>query len=289
MLKFIRKTRVFYAALSLLALASVAFAVEPQQSRIHLHSAIRFRGESFNQAFQRYQKRIVQFGGRPRRFDGAPTASQAAVPFESLAHDRIPNWNLDANRALQAFRTIRDLRFIQDGAHPGFVRRSTWMYPDDGCFARAALMVMNLEQLKIVSPAKIFIFGDLTVKTVNSPNGDVSWWYHVAPIVRVAQQEFVLDPAISPERPLPLNDWIRTMRANGDLSGTKFAICQSHSYVPSDACYGTAKDDARAMVDQQSYLPLEWERLEELKRNPGRELGDFPPWLATRPSGFRRF
>lgn len=273
----------------LIALSFSSAQAAQTSNRLHLHSAVRFPGESFAQAFARYQKRIVQFGGHRVGVGGVgTTVSQAAVPLESLSHETVPVWSVDAAKADQAFKAVRDLRFIKDDQHPGFLRRSTWMYPDDGCFARAALMVANLANMRFVLPAKIFIFGDLTVKTVNSPSGEVGWWYHVAPIVRIGQQEFIIDPAINPDHALTLNDWIRAMRPDGNLSGLKFAVCVPHSYVPSDICTGSIASDERAMIDQQTYLPLEWDRLIELKRNPERELGDFPEWLVPSPA-LRRF
>lgn len=293
MLQWVRKVRLFqlvFVALALSLLELNPALAEParfSQLRLHLHSAVRFPGETFNQAFVRYQKRIAQFGGHrlPIRNgeDQNVTVSQAAGPFEVLPHERVPVWHYDGGKVAQAFKAIRDPRFIKDNERPSFPRRPTWMYPDDGCFARAALMVNRLEGMKVAAPAKIFIFGDLNVKTINSPSGQVGWWYHVAPIVRVGQQEFVLDPAINPDHVLPINEWIRAMRPEGNLNGIKFAICSSHSYVPSDICMAAEKSDGRAMIDQQAFLPLEWDRLIELKRDPKRELGEYPPWLAFRP------
>src|SRR5690606_38024642 len=58
----------------------------------------------------------------------------------------------------KAFSYVRDLRFLSDNVN-NLMRRSTWLYPDDGCFARSAMMVGQLASQ--VQLAKIFVFGEL--------------------------------------------------------------------------------------------------------------------------------
>lgn len=81
------------------------------------------------------------------------------------------------------FKYLRDLRFIRWNARD---RRSSWLYPDDGCFARASLMNKNIKLAADPVPGKVFVFGNLKVITPNPPRGYVTWWYHVAPVVQVA-------------------------------------------------------------------------------------------------------
>jgi hypothetical protein len=137
---------------------------------------------------------------------------------------------------------------------------------------------MNLIKWKESAPNKIFVFGDLQVKTKNSPDGLVEWWYHVAPIVEVNGEKFILDPAIEPHSPLKIEDWLRTM--TGDIAKLEVAICGSGSYAPYDICDKTSDGiEAAAGRDQIQYLSNEWWRLEELRRVPLEELGDKPPWI----------
>jgi hypothetical protein len=179
----------------------------------------------------------------------------------------------------ERFARMRDRRWLQTDDHPGFLRRSSWLYPDDGCFARAGLAIMNFAQWALPVPSKIFVFGDLVVKTANSPSGSVSWWYHVAPIVQVGADKYVLDPALEPTHPLKLEDWLAKMSV--DVHRLEVAICASGSYTPDDRCdHVTDGVEAVAAGDQIGYLQDEWFRLEELKRDPTRELGAEPPWLS---------
>lgn len=69
----------------------------------------------------------------------------------------------------EGFRSLRDARWLTMPGMRDFKRRSSWLYPDDGCFARAALGGQKLESWDYPRPKKLFIFGDLEVKTANSP------------------------------------------------------------------------------------------------------------------------
>lgn len=186
-------------------------------------------------------------------------------------------WNSQAEMKIN-FEKFRDYRFLDRDGHPDFKRRSSWLYPDDGCFARAALAILNLANWHTAVPKKIYVFGDLTVDTKNSPYGQVTWWYHVAPLIEIAGQKYVLDPAVEPKNALRLEDWLARMSKNPDA--LEVAVCGSGAYTPYDACQKeTDGIESMAISEQGMFLDAEWSRLEELGRNPVSELGDLPPWL----------
>lgn len=195
-----------------------------------------------------------------------------AKPFDESNLSRATEWDSiqDLN---ENFKYVRDLKFLR---WKGRERRTSWLYPDDGCYARAALAVKNLFQEDITVPDKIFVFGNLRLKTRNSLRGYVTWWYHVAPIVKVEDEYFVLDPSVHSSEPLPLKNWLSRI---GNISKLKVAICSSGTYGPRSNC-GRKTDgkETAARNAQGKYLNLEWNRLINLGRNPERELGDFPPW-----------
>lgn len=176
----------------------------------------------------------------------------------------------------ERFERIRDERFLTLSSEPDFPRRISWLYPKDGCFARASLFNRNAFRLFIPVPNKVFAFGNLRVKTPNSTRGAVGWWYHVAPIVQVGADKYVLDPAIEATRPLLLKEWIERM---GNPKKIKVSICGSGAYSPGDNCHKeTDGMEARAERTQKHYLALEEKELERLGRNPEVELGEAPPW-----------
>jgi hypothetical protein len=184
-----------------------------------------------------------------------------------------------------AFASLRDQRTLRQRGSvsdlpPDFPRRISWMYPDDGCYARAHLMTHK--SYAKIPMMKLFIFGSLHAKTSNHPQGYVDWWYHVAPIVRIGDVMFILDPAIEPERPLTLDEWID--RCGGRSRVTGLSICSNESYSPFSTCSGssgrTSEDAAKSTVEG-TFLMAEYERQKRLKRQPSKVLGDQPPWAHT--------
>ncbi|WP_413585786.1 protein-glutamine glutaminase family protein [Bdellovibrio sp. HCB274] len=206
------------------------------------------------------------------------TASNASpenlsVPLRDLEISQLPNAGNLKNLNTH-FQFIRDSFFMQDGSHP---RRLTWLYPDDGCYARAELAAEKLVELKKSIPKKVYAFGNLRARTDNSPNGWVEWWYHVAVTYQVDGVAYVLDPALNPYQPMTLVQW---GKAIGDTDGTvRYSICSKDTFDPDDACNNpNPVNEDFAANEQRDFFPFEWERLIELGRNPEKELGNQPPW-----------
>lgn len=90
-----------------------------------------------------------------------------------------------------------------------------YKYAPDGCYARAHLMCLRMENLKITT-YKIWAFAWengrlLEVKTRNHPDGVVNWSFHVAPLIRVNLNEtkktcIVLDPSLF-DKPVTPREW----------------------------------------------------------------------------------
>jgi hypothetical protein len=108
----------------------------------------------------------------------------------------------------------------------------TFLYPVDGCYARAHEMC-RLMGLKGVSSRKVFNYAgsnnDLLVQTKNSPFCSVSWRYHVAPTLRVRKsfpstEEQVIDPALFPG-PVTTAAWqTKQTDPNATLVGTDASV-----------------------------------------------------------------
>src|SRR5207249_4731468 len=89
-------------------------------------------------------------------------------------------------------------------------RDIAYRYPIDGCYARAQLMVERMQKQGFY-PFKVWAFanGDsLYARTRNHPRGHVTWSYHVAPVLRVRQENktqrwYVIDPSLF-DRPMPI-------------------------------------------------------------------------------------
>lgn len=237
-------------------------------------SARRLPHESAETASRRAYTLALKRGGFMGVKIGA-TAQDAMRPFAEIDLNSVKVWNSKAS-IQSVFESVRDERMVQMPDEPKFPRRLSWLYPDDGCFARADLERKKLESNGFPSTQKILITGDLSVKTANAPGGFVTWWWHISDVVRVGNEVFVLDPAIEPTRPLPVREWIATMVANPDTA--QVAICSPYTYSINSDCGELVDQSASALTDQFYYLDYEWTRQIELGRDPKLVLGEQPPW-----------
>lgn len=202
------------------------------------------------------------------------TARDLALPTATMQVKAV-SWT--AEQLQKGFEVLRDTQLqAADLAMPLFPRRLTWLYPDDGCFARAGLAGYILVDAGYPGPGNVFLFGDLTVKSANSPTGAVSWTYHVAPVVSVGTVTYVLDPAIDPKHPLTLDAWVA---AQAPSAAVTLSFCDQGSMDPNGACLD-GDDPASLALNylRQSYFEREWSRQGELGRVPQVVLGNAPPW-----------
>lgn len=205
------------------------------------------------------------------------SAYEAAVLWSQLDLSKMEDWQ-EPVLIQEAFTQVRDTRFLKSKQMPTFLRRSSWLYPMDGCFARAGLAARNLTDWKYPQVHKIFVFGNLAVKTKNSPDGEVTWWFHVVAAAKIGKDIIVFDPSIEATRALTLKEWLETM--TDDISTVKVSLCDSKTYDPYDKCSGEDPSFSDwGANDQLFYLDLEWDNLLQLKREPKDELGEAPPWL----------
>lgn len=220
-----------------------------------------------------YEQRVLRLLSKEKRLWQTPLGSARAFHKEGLPD--VIEWRSAADMQ-ERFEKARDLRFMETSRHPNFQRRISWMYPIDGCYSRAALFSRNFFRQFVPIPDKIFAFGNLRVKTPNHVRGYASWWYHVASIVEVDGEKYVMDPAVEPLKPLTLNEWLTRM---GKPEKIKISVCKSGSTYPGADC-GDETDGMElwAERDQKYFLDLEWNLLRKLGRNPELELGEHPPW-----------
>lgn len=265
--------------LILFLLSTGASKAEPSVAAEFLNrqtiSSYRQPGEDWREIKRRVLERLQAF--QPlAQLDS--TVFQMAGPIDQVNVGRVQEWK-DHSLVEEAFYLLRDIRFLSDPfQEPHFSRRLTWLYPDDGCYARAAVMKNLSRENGYPGTNRVFIFGDLSIKSLNSLSGEVTWWYHTAPIVRVGERLFVFDPSIEPSHPMSLMDWAQSQTRQ--LSSVKIAICSPETYVPSSQCGSpTPGEDKGAVEDLRSFLSSEWQRQLDLGRNPVATLGDHPPWL----------
>ena len=115
-----------------------------------------------------------------------------------------------------------------------------FLYPDDGCWARAHEMC-RLMLAAGVQSRKVWIDGGLQVNTKNNPNCKVNWGWHVAPTLCVRRRFFsvedrVIDPSLF-TGPVSKATW---KSVQGDPNATLTDTAASvywRNYIPTDPNY----------------------------------------------------
>lgn len=151
--------------------------------------------------------------------DPGSNAILAAEPNEdqAIAGEEEPTERFPINPSV-------DLRSLsRDDAQAFFSRLQRqphipFQYPANGCWARAHEMCRLIEHYLHADPAdvvaKVWNDGDLVIRSSNSPDCEVEWDYHVAPVVRVEEELLVLDPALF-EEPVKIEKWRLAQMDNG--------------------------------------------------------------------------
>lgn len=132
-----------------------------------------------------------------------------------------PTALVSPEQAEKAFEIIKGIDYLP------------YHYKRDGCYARALYMSMELAAEAIPS-SSLFLFGQLR------PNADISWRYHVAPLLTIGlnAEPFILDPSLSEEGRLASSEWI--LRANPQ-GGFDTLLVPGSIYVSSTSDIGQGR------------------------------------------------
>jgi hypothetical protein len=84
--------------------------------------------------------------------------------------------------------------------------------PGDGCFARAAIIAEGLLQAGF----------DVSYEFIDKPYGGGNWNYHIAAVVTIGDEKFVVDPIVYDKRNgdrglVSLEDWISLQQPSGEF------------------------------------------------------------------------
>lgn len=228
-------------------------------------SAIREPGEDWLEALAKTG--ASSRGGKPLEY---------ARPYSPVIDiSALPEWGAGRPELDALFVSAREWRAHKDISHPEFPRRAAWLYPRDGCYAKASHIAKAAEMHGYVRPGKIFTFGYLHLKTPYDPRKIVYWTYHVASAYRLKGTAYVLDPAIESTRILTLDEWM-TRIAFHPLQ-IKIAFCSSHTYSTESDCFATSSGDGY-LTHMRQLLPLEWNALARMGYAPRQLLDNHPPW-----------
>jgi len=231
------------------------------------NSAARLAGESFLSASERSLSSI--------KVKEKNTAFSKAMSFDQLDSSKVPEVE-SLEKLNSIFLYLRNLKFMKNIGEKE-IRRLSWFYPDNGCWLKAELMKENLKKFNSLKVGKVFIFGDLNVKTNFSPEGEVTWWYHVVPVLRVKNEVYAIDPTLNQSGPLKIKDW--ALLQTDDINSAKFNFCHANTFGPHSRCKRRLKEiQILVKTTQMDYLVKEKKRLKELGLDIETHLGDNPPW-----------
>ncbi|MEZ4742445.1 MAG: protein-glutamine glutaminase family protein [Bdellovibrionota bacterium] len=238
------------------------------------NSQKRYANESFEDAEARYKNNLNDIA--LESYTNTLSVKSLARPIADLDFSNMEDFG-SIEELQTAFEQVRDYRFLTTEKEPGFLRRISWLYPDDGCFVRSDLAIHKLAGWGYSNFKKLYIFGELSAQTTNAPSGVVYWWFHIVPVASIDGEIFALDQAIDSSGPLTLDEWLNLISSN--QANLKGSLCSASSYIPYSHCNSlVASNVERAIDEQKIFLDLEKDRLLSLDRNPAQELGDQPPW-----------
>jgi hypothetical protein len=122
-----------------------------------------------------------------------------------------------------------------------------FMYPEDGCWARASEMC-RLMILDGAYPRKVWIDGYLNAKSKNTPACEVWWGWHVAPTLCVRKwpwfffgTTYVIDPSLF-TTPVTVATW-KSVQNDPSATLTYTAHTYYSSWHPSDPTYTETNSD----------------------------------------------
>jgi uncharacterized Zn-binding protein involved in type VI secretion len=157
-------------------------------------------------------------------------------------------------------------------------------YATDGCFARADRMAEFISSLGIPVQkqwvAETAASGPLHVPIANYPSGGVTWGWHVAPTVQVAQpgggsQSMILDPSLRPGGPITVDQW-RGMQSPNPADTATTSTPPDVYFNPYDETTNTwtpsLRDPATTASDLENYRG----KRAALPPSSGRNVPDAP-------------
>lgn len=249
--------KVLVVLLFLLHLVNSAYAFDP-------YSALRSPDEDWKDLAQK---------GRTFTRAGANSILDAAILWDASTLEKQqqalatisvwPNYQI----IKEQFNYIRDHEYLIDPRDKQIKRSIPWRYPLDWCFGRAAAAARLYDQHLLPRPAKIFVFGNLNLLSPfgHAPDNTLSFWYHVAPIVRDQETNlvYVLDPALNFTQPMPMENWLKQLVELSTNREERVSICNGYGAVPFDSCSLATPEQEKQHADRlPALLPKEWEHVQ---------------------------
>ena len=138
-------------------------------------------------------------------------------------------------------------------------------FPHGGCQQRAQLISLLLKKKYQIEHYKIWLFApaalylkedrmlQLVDKNYLSPNGNIEWSFHVAPVVNIKTdngvETYIIDPSVDRDKPLLLRDWLIAL-GNSHTGQYSFLLPEKYFF---NSSYHTNEDDMMTMLFDGSF------------------------------------
>ena len=187
----------------------------------------------------------------------------------------VPSWS--RKEVMEGFYLVRDHKHLPCSNVVGNKRAIPWLYPENGCFVKAALARRLLALKGYPNIRKLFVFGDFKYKSRWAETGYVSFKFHVAVATRVGDEIYILDPSVEYERPLLLLDWCQKLTSESQNSNIEYSLCNDMTVSHNSECdevderneIGVRKELPHTMeFFAMEYLAKEYENIHQLGLDP---------------------
>ncbi len=177
------------------------------------------------------------------------TPRQSQKNIQDIDFSVIPQW--PDNIIADAFKKIRDTRFLIQEASPEIKRRIPWLYVENGCFARAALIRQLLNKSNLPEIKKIFIFGNMKFTMWHHEKlvQTITFKDHVAPAFRLKDETYIIDPPLNFQRPLKLNEWVDQLFVESKDTDFKLCIASQFTLSHNSSINAKSAEDEVGMRD----------------------------------------
>ena len=183
----------------------------------------------------------------------------------------LPEWKRGLPALISFAEKVRVLRKYTNPNPGNFRRRAPWLFPVDGCYAKAAHISAVASSMGHSRPGKVFAFGNLQYSTPFARNGRITYWsYHMAASYRIGSVVYVIDPTITSKKVMPLVEWVKLI--SKEPQGVRVKLCDANSYSPYSKCLG-GRGNGAYLGHMRGVLQQEWSHLIKLGYSPDAMLG----------------
>lgn len=211
------------------------------------------------------------------------TPRENKTDLKNIDFSVIPAWSMQ--EVTEGFHLIRDHTYLPCSNVVDNKRAIPWLYPENGCFLRAALAKRLLSSKGYPNIKKLFVFGDFKYKSQWAKTGYVTFKFHVAVAARVDSEVYILDPSVTYEKPLLLLEWRQMLTSESQDKNIEYSLCNELTLSHNSQCdeieeyneIGMRRDIPHTVeFFTMEFLAKEYENIHQLGLNPDVALSITP-------------